>query len=92
MAYKVMRKEFVRFQPKWLTRFLFSLPPKIYEAVATLEAARANLQVINDRIHEAHLLDKGHLCLSEEEDSFLVKSGKGRPYVRFFIQHNYYNS
>lgn len=91
MAYKVTRKVFVRFQPRWMTRFLINLSPKVYEVVDTLEDARQHLQAIKDAVISSRLIgNSSRLHLVEDEDSIIFLSGSERPYVKFHIQPNYH--
>lgn len=91
MAYKVIRKEFVRFQSRRLVRFLINLSPKVYEVTDTLEAARQHLQTIKDFVATSHLVgDNTRLHMVEDEDSIMFLSGRERPYMKFYIEHNYH--
>ena len=90
MAYKVQRREFVRYQPKWLFHFLLSLPPKVYEVKDTLEEARANIQQIKDAIIENDLqVTVTRLRITYDDNLIIFSSQKDRPYLKFYIQDNY---
>lgn len=93
MACKVTRKVFVRFQPRWMTRFLFNLSPKVYEVTDTLEDARQHLQAVKEAIVSSRLIgESSRIHLVEDEDSITFLSGSDRPYLKFYIQHNYHQS
>ncbi len=90
MAYKVQRREFVRYQPKWLFHFLLSLPPKVYEVKDTLEEAQANIRQIKDAIEENNFqITFPCVRISYEENLIILSSQKNRPYLKFYIQDNY---
>ncbi len=90
MAYKVQRREFVRYQPKWLFHFLLSLPPKVYEVKDTLDEARANMQQIKDAIEEKNLQGSvPRLLITYDDNVIIFSSQKERPYLKFYIQENY---
>jgi hypothetical protein len=90
MAYKVQRREFVRYQPKWLFRFLISLSPKVYEVKDSLEEARANIQQIKDALEENTLSGSiSRLRITYDDTTILISSQKNRPYLKFYIQDNY---
>lgn len=90
MAYKVQRREFVRYQPKWLFHFLLSLPPQIYEVKDTLEEALANLQQIKDAIDENDFhVTVPRLRITYNDNVIIFSSQKDRPYLKFYIQDNY---
>jgi len=90
MACKVTRKVFVRFQPRWMTRFLFNLSPRVYEVTETLHDARKHLKAIKDAVITSRLTgDNSRIRVEEDEDSITFISSKNRPFLKFFIQHNY---
>lgn len=90
MAYKVQRREFVRYQPKWLFHFLLSLPPKVYEVKDSLEEAQANIRQIKDAIEENDLQVNVPRLRVKFDDNFIIfSSQKDRPYLKFYIQDNY---
>lgn len=86
-----MRKEFVRKRPKWLIQFLFTLSPKVYEVMDTLEDVLVNFQTIKDAIRDSKLLERNpRLRMNESDNSIIINSGKNRPYLKFTILDNYY--
>ena len=90
MAFKVQRREYVRYQPKWLFHFLLSLSPKVYEVKDTLEEAQANMEEIKDAIAEYDF--HGYLTrlhIKKDGDVITIDSKKGRKYLKFYIQDNY---
>lgn len=89
MAYKVQRREFIRYQPKWLFHFLLALSPKVYETMETLGEARANLQQVKDAIIENDLqrIASRHL-ITIDDDIITFGSLKGKLYLKFYIQEN----
>ena len=90
MAYKVQRREFVRYQPKWLFHFLLSLPPQVYEVKDTLKEAQANIKQIKDAIEENDLqVNVPRLRITYDDNLITFSSQKDRPYLKFFIQDNY---
>lgn len=90
MAYKVQRREFVRYQPKWLFHFLLSLPPQVYEVKDTLKEAQANIKQIKDAIEENDLqVNVPRLRITYDDNLITFSSQKDRPYMKFFIQDNY---
>lgn len=90
MAYRVQRREYVRYQPKWLFHFLLSLPPQIYEVKETLEEARANIRQVKDAIEENDLQAAvPRLRISYDDSHVVFTSRTGRPYLKFHIQDQY---
>ncbi len=90
MAYKVQRREFVRYQPKWLFHFLLSLSPQVYEVKDTLKEAQANIKQIKDAIEENDLqVNVPRLRITYDDNLITFSSQKDRPYLKFFIQDNY---
>lgn len=88
-----MRKVYVRFQPRWMTRFLFNLSPKVYEATDSIDDARHHLREIKSAIIASHLIgENSRLHLTEDDDSITILSSKRRMFLRFYIQHNYNNT
>lgn len=91
MAYQVVRTVCVRYQPKWMARFLFSLTPKVYESTATLDKARGNIGLIRKAILDAQLLERNaRLLMTEDADSITISSSKDRPFLKFHIKQNRY--
>ena len=90
MAYKVQRREFVRYQPKWLFKFLLSLSPQIYEVKDTLEEALENFQHIKDAIIKKNLQGTvSRICITYGDNVITISTQKSRPYLKFYINENY---
>lgn len=86
MAYKIMRKVYVRFQPRWMTRFLFNLSPSIYEEVDSLDAARQHLHDVKQYMMDSRLTENNsRLQFIEEDDSITILSSKKRVFLKFYI-------
>ena len=91
MAYKVMKKEFVRLRPKWLVRLLWEIPAKTYEACDTREEVQARFQAIHEAIEKVKLFERNQkLHLKVLDDGLSINSNKDRTYIKFTINNNYY--
>ena len=91
MAYKVMKKEHVRQRPKWLVRLLMAIDAQTFEACDTLEEAQTRFQAVYDAIDSVKLFERNRkLCLKEDADELSINSNKGRTYIRFNINKDYY--
>ncbi len=90
MAYKLVKKEYVRQRPKWLIRLLLLIPTRVYEICDTLDDVRAHLLVISETIRNMNLLEMNKkLHLESDEFSISIKSKKDRTHVKFIINTNY---
>ena len=91
MAYKVMKREFVRQRPKWLVHLLFAIPAQVYEACDTQDEVEARFQDIYKGIEEVKLFERNQkLHLKVLDDGISINSNKDRPYIKFTINNNYY--
>ena len=91
MAYKVMKKEFVRHRSKWLVRLLMEIPAQTYEACDTLEEVQDRFHNIYDGIEKVKLFERNQkLQLKVLDDGLSINSNKDRPYIKFTINSNYY--
>lgn len=92
MAYKVLKKEFVKRRPKWLVRFLMLLPSQIYAAKASVSEARQSLLYIRRIIDETQLMAVKCRChLHVDDDNIIISSAKFNPFIHFYIDTNYQN-
>lgn len=86
MAYKVLKKEFVKRRPKWLVRFLMTLPSQIYAAKVSVSEARQSLLYIRQIIDDTQLMTVKSRChLQIDDDSIVISSAKFNPFIRFYI-------
>lgn len=90
MAYKVMKREFYKHRPKWLVRFLMTLPDEIYLVKGSLQQAQASLQNIVDIIDYTDLMaEKFRCCLYVDNDHVIITSEKHNPLVGFYIDKDF---
>ncbi len=90
MAYRVITQEIVRRRPKWLIRFLLSLPSDINDSKQSFNDAKKSIEGIAKTIEETQLqIKKSRLHIIEESEHISILSAKAYPYVKFYIDHNY---
>lgn len=90
MAFKVTRKEFPIHRPGWLTRFLLSLNPIVYNKEETLEQARQHLIAVKEKISSSPIIArKKRLSLVSNPDCIELISNKNRTMLRFYINKDY---
>ena len=91
MAYKILKKEFVRIRPKWLSNYLLSLSPSVYQVHHSLSDAEESLSYIKKTF--GNMYSKTHsLNIFSTDDLVEIRSQKNRPFVRFRIDRNYNES
>lgn len=75
--YRILKIEYIKHRPKWLTRLLMEIRPIYYDKTERIEDARSNLvQIMNIVISSRHL--KNDIDLLYNHDCFKViykKSG-----------------
>lgn len=87
MAFKLSKKEFVHRRPKWLTRFLFNIPPATYMVYNGFSSAKEGILSIKKIIEDLHILDKrSRLHLFVSDDALEIKGKQNRTIVRFQIE------
>lgn len=90
MAYKILKKEFIKKRPKWLVSFLFHLSPAVYNIHDSLTSAKRSIMNIKNTFENLHVTDKRpNLHLIVTDDILEIRYRNEQPIIRFNIVHNY---